>query len=79
MIGADLDLLDVDQDLLRDLDGLGFVGLPQDDRELVTAQAGDDIDLAEHARQRLAEALQQAIARRVTAGIVDIFELVEVH
>jgi hypothetical protein len=35
--------------------------------------------LAEHAGQRLAEALQQAIARRVTAGIVDILELIEVH
>ncbi len=54
-------------------------GLIEDHRELVPAQAPDDIDFTQNGRQQLTEPLQQPISGMVAAGVVDVFELIQIE
>ncbi len=68
------------QQLLGDADRLGRVGdLFQEDRELVSGQAGNGIALARRPRQSLRHAPHHGVARRVTESLVDRFEPFEIE
>ena len=51
----------------------------QEDRELVTALAADDVALADGAGQALRDLAQDVVANRVAERVVDPLEVVEVH
>jgi len=58
---------------------LRLAGAGQQDRELVSPQARDDVAAAQAAAQQLGHAHDQAIAGLVAEGVVDELEVVEVQ
>ena len=56
-----------------------FLAVLEQDRELVAAEAGGGVGRAQAALEPLAHLEQQLVARRVTEGVVDRLEVVEVH
>jgi hypothetical protein len=66
------------QDALGDT--AGGIGTTVDhERELVTADAGDDVARADAAAQSLGEGHQQLVALGVAPAVVDVLEVVDVH
>ena len=57
----------------------GHVGVGQDQRELVAADAGEHVAVAEDAAQCLADAREQLVAGCVPERVVDLLEPVEVE
>ena len=55
------------------------VGVAQQDGELVAAEAGDDVGLADAVMQRAADRADDLVAGLVAAGVVDVLEAVEVE
>src|SRR3954465_4521362 len=51
----------------------------EQDRELVAAEAGDEVIGAQHSAQALGHHDEQAVARLVAERVVDHLEVVEVH
>jgi len=49
-----------------------------EDSELVTAEAGDDVGVAEHALKTGADLLEEHIADVVAEGVVDLLEAIEI-
>ena len=56
-----------------------FLAVLQQDRELVAAEAGGGVGRTQTALEPLAHLVQQPVACRVTEGVVDRLEVVEVH
>ena len=55
------------------------VEVGDDDRELIAAEAGDGVGLAQNNLQTLRDLLEDVVAGLVTEGVVDLLEPVEVH
>ena len=55
------------------------VGVAQQDGELVAAEAGDHVGLADAVVQRAADGADDLVAGLVAAGVVDVLEAVEVE
>ena len=66
-------------DAVRDHLRLLRVDLRQDDSELVTAQPGQDVGLAEPAAKLRGHRLEQVVSRLVTELVVDFFEMIQVE
>ena len=60
-------------------DGLRLVGVLEQDRELVAAEAGDGVGRAHRVGQALADVAQKLIAGVVPEAVVDLLEPVEVE
>ncbi len=56
-----------------------LVGVAQQHGELVAAEAGDDVRLADRVVQRTADRADDLVAGLVAAGVVDVLEAVEVE
>ena len=63
------------RDRLRALE----IGVGEDRRELVTADARQDVVRAQGRAQRVTDAHDQLVARRMAEGVVDVLEAVEVE
>ena len=66
------------QRALREQQRFGFVGVFQQDGELVAAQPGNRVALAHAAAEALGDGSQQLVARGVTEAVVDRLEVVDV-
>ena len=58
---------------------LALVGLGEQHRELVAAEAGEHVGLAQAAAQQLGDAAQELVAGAVAERVVDVLEVVEVE
>ena len=58
---------------------LSGVGVRQEHRELVAAETGDDVGVAEAVPQKQRQAGQEIVTGTMAAAIVHVFELVEVE
>ena len=67
------------QQLRADLARLVGVGVRQEDRELVPAQARENIGLSHLAAQEVGDAANDRVAGPVAEAVVDVFEVVEVQ
>ena len=59
--------------------GVAVAHLGDQDAELVAAEAGDHLAVAEHALEALGHALEKEVAVVVAERVVDLLEAVEVH
>ncbi len=59
--------------------GAGGVGAGQQHGELVAAEAGHGVDLAQAALQAARDLAEQRVAHAVAEGVVDVLELVQIH
>src|SRR5690606_13925923 len=64
--------------LLGDLPGMVQVGLAQQQQELLSSPAADDVGAAQTAAQALGEGLQRLVAGVVAVAVIEPLELVEV-
>ena len=71
-------LADLAEDALGDRGGRVGVGVDQHDREFVAAQTKDRAGRRHRPREARTELTQQLVAGRVTEGVVDLLEVVEV-
>ena len=72
--------LEAVEQLVGDRHGVvGLVQAGQQDDELVAAQAGHGVDVAQLLAQTLGDALQQLVADRVAEAVVDVLEAVQVE
>ena len=78
--GVDLELALGDRapDALGDLERLLRLGLGQQDRELLAAEAGRDVVVAQLLAEDLRDAFEDGVAGEVAIGVVDVAQQVEV-
>ena len=55
------------------------VRIRQEDRELVPTEPGDDVGAAHGGQEGLSDFLEQEISYRVTVGVVDLLEIIEIQ
>ncbi len=67
------------QHLLGDVGRLVQLAVAKDDRELITAESSDEVELADAATQQPTDVCDQVIADRVAEAVVDRLETVEIE
>ena len=67
------------EDRLRDLARPDLVGTRQEQRELVPAEPSERVAPPDRAGEPGGDLPEQLVARGVTEGVVDLFEVIEVH
>ena len=68
------------QQFVGDADGVaGLQQAGQQDDELITAEPGDGVDVAQVFLEALGDAFEQQVADRVSEAVVDVFEAVQVQ
>ena len=78
-LGQHLGLLQLLANSLRKQLCAAHIGLFAEHAKLFSAKAGDDVGLSLDAPKHLTELLEDPVARSVTVGVVDRFEVVEIR